>query len=70
MPIIQKICYYLNPEEKVIEELAKKAGKLAAEERYAEASLVYDKAVKLCDVNSITYSHLKAKYTMCVRKAG
>jgi len=70
MPIIQKINYYLNPEAKVIEELTKKAILLSQEERYAEASLIYEKAVKLCDENSVEYSHLKAKYTMCVRKAG
>lgn len=70
MPIIQKINYYLNPEAKVIEELSKQAAALSQEERYAEASLIYEKAVKLCDENSVEYSHLKAKYTMCVRKAG
>ncbi len=70
LPIIQKINYYLNPEEKVIEELAKQAVKLIAEERYAEASLIYEQTLKLCDENSVQYSHLKAKYTMCVRKAG
>ncbi len=70
MPIIQKINYYLNPEVKVIEELTKKAAELVQEERFAEASLLYDKAVKLCDENSVDYSNLKAKYSMCVRKAG
>ena len=70
MPLIQKINYYLNPEKKVIEELAVKAGKLVEKEKYAEASLLYDKAVKLCEENSLEYSHLKAKYTMSVRKAG
>lgn len=69
MPLIQKINYYLNPEKKVIEELAIKANTLVEKEKFAEASLLYDKAVRLCDENSIEYSHLKAKYTMCVRKA-
>lgn len=70
LPILKKINYYLKPEEKVIEELVKKATKLVAQESYAEASLLFEKAMYLADDGSVEQSHLKAKYTMCVRKAG
>lgn len=70
MPILDKINYYLNPEAKVIEELSKKAAELAQREKYAEASILYERALFLSTENTPEYSHLKAKYTLCVRKVG
>lgn len=69
-PLLQKINYYLNPEAKVIEELTKSATTLYNAEKFAEASLVYKKAIRLCDENSPEFSRLNAKFNICVRKAG
>ena len=70
MPILDKINYYLNPEAKVIEELSKKAAELAQREKYAEASILYERALFLSTENTPEYSHLKAKHTLCIRKVG
>ena len=53
-----------------IEELSKKAAELAQREKYAEASILYERALFLSTENTPEYSHLRAKYTLCVRKVG